>query len=145
MKFANCFLGLTALFLAPQLQPQSARTAEQPTESEHRRGPNELEGWTLNYPFPGRPEDRYPRTLVLSQNGRILHRFVSQHYIWNWIYWANGRQVAYEDGPPHFSMQCILADVATGQVLASNNCFGKLPDDAPPWLQTLEKRSNATQ
>jgi hypothetical protein len=138
MKLIHCALALTILSLAPEVQPQAGQTAEAPTESEHRRGPNGLEGWTLNYPFPDRPEDRYPRTLVVSRHGRILHRFVGQHYVWNWIFWANGRQVAYEDGPPHFAMRCILADVATARELANVDCFGELPGNAPRWLTTLE-------
>jgi hypothetical protein len=139
MKFIHCFLALITPLLAPQVQPQAAQTAGQPTVSAHRHGPNGLEGWTLNYPFPDRSEDRYPRTLVLSQHGRILRRFVGQHYIWNWIFWANGRQVAYEDGPPHFVMRCILADLKTARELANVDCFGDLPGDAPRWLKTLQE------
>jgi hypothetical protein len=139
LKFIPCFLALTALSLPPQVQPPAAPTAEQPTESDHRHGPNGLEGWTLNYPFPDRPEDRYPRTLVLSRDGRILHRFVGQHYVWKWIFWANGRQIAYEDGPPHFAMRCILADVATARELANVDCFGELSANAPRWLKMLQE------
>ena len=138
MKFIRFFLALTIFILVPHAQPQATQTTERPTESEHRTGPNGLEGWTLNYPFPDRPEDRYPRILVLSQHGRIIHRFIGRAYIWQWMFWANGRQVAYEDGPPHFSMRCVLADIATGRELASVDCFREVSVNAPRWLKALQ-------
>jgi hypothetical protein len=139
MKFICSVLALFTFALTPQVQPQAAQTAGQPTESEHRHGPNGLEGWTLNYPFPDRPEDRYPRTLVISQHGRILHRFAGRHYIWSWIFWENGRQVAYEDGPPHFVMHCVLVDLKTARELANVDCFDGQPGNAPRWLKTLQE------
>jgi hypothetical protein len=97
-----------------------------------------LKGWTLDYPFPDRPEDRYPRVLVVSRKGRVIRKITGQHYIWNWIFWSEGREVAYEDGPPHFLMRCILVDVATGRQLENIDCFGELPPNAPLWAKTLE-------
>jgi hypothetical protein len=139
MKFIYSVLALFTFSLTPQVQPQAAHTTGQPTESEHRHGPNGLEGWTLNYPFPDRPEDRYPRTLVISQHGRILHRFVGRHYIWSWIFWDNGRQGGYEDGPPHFVMRCVLADLKTALELANVDCFSGQSGTAPRWLKTLQE------
>jgi hypothetical protein len=138
VKLASCVLLFIALFRIPELGTQSAPKSERPTESEHLLGPNGMAGWTLNYPNPDRPDERYPRTLILSRHGRIIRRFVGEHYVWKWIFWADGHQVAYKDGPPHFVMRCVLADVATGRRLADVDCFGELPSDAPHWLRKLE-------
>jgi hypothetical protein len=111
---------------------------QQHTESAHRIGPHGLAGWTLDYPFPDHPEDHYPRVLVISRNGRVITRITGKHYIWNWIFWNDGRQVAYEDGPPHFIMSCILADVVTGRHLEDVDCFMPSPDGSPSWLNALQ-------
>ena len=50
----------------------------------------------------------------------------------------DGKQVAYESGPLHFSMTCVLADVATGRQVGTYDCFGELPADAPAWVESLE-------
>jgi hypothetical protein len=59
-------------------------------------------------------------------------------FIWNWIFWANGKQVAFESGPLHFGLQCILADVKTGKELSSYDSFHGIADNAPEWLKALE-------
>ena len=113
--------------------------AAQHIKSARRDGPHGLVGWTLDSPFPDRPADHYPRVLIISQNGRLVRRIQAEHYIWNWIFWADGHQVAYEDGPPHFMMRCILADLKTGKTLEDVDCFRTVPDGSPAWLTTLEK------
>jgi len=52
-------------------------------------------------------------TLVLARNGHRLRRIEGEPIIWKWMFWADGRQVAYETGPLHFGMSCVLADVKT--------------------------------
>ena len=109
-----------------------------PSESVHLNGPAGLQGWTLNYPFPDHPQERYPRVLVISRSGRVIRRITGQRYIWKWIFWDGGRQIAYEDGPPHFSMRCVLVDLKTGLELGNYDCFSGLPKKAPLWLESLE-------
>jgi hypothetical protein len=46
--------------------------------------------------------------------------------------------VAYETGPFHFGMTCVLADVKTGRRMGSVDCYHELPPDAPDWVQALE-------
>ena len=123
--------------LMPQETKEGARDGA--TESKHLKGPSGLQGWTLNYPFPDSPQDRYPRILVITRDGRVIRRITGKHYIWKWIFWNDGRQVAYEDGPPHFLMRCILVDLKTGSEIENHDCFSELPKNSPLWLQSLER------
>ena len=95
--------------------------------------------WTLNYPFPDRPQELYPRILVISRNGRVIQRITAQHYIWKWIFWDGGRQIAYKDGSPRFTMRCVLVHSKTTLELENYDCFSELPKNAPLWLESLEK------
>ena len=127
--------------IAAAASPQATRirTADPPTESEHRRGPNGLEGWTLNYAVVGHsPDEKCPMTLVIARNGHVIQRIEGEPFVWKWIFWAGGGQVAYEAAPLHFSLNCVLSDVETGRRLASYDCFHGVPDNAPEWLKTLE-------
>jgi len=133
---------LLTFFLASTASPQTVPTQEQPTESPHRNGPDGLEGWTLNYTIPERPGEQYPEVLVLARRGRIIRRIPGSPFVWNWIFWAGGRQIAYETGPLHFGMRCTLADIPTGRELASYDCFHELPADAPEWEKALQADNN---
>ncbi|MGD0628333.1 MAG: hypothetical protein ABR987_03215 [Terracidiphilus sp.] len=119
--------------------PQQPRQPNQPTESTHIQGPDGTEGWTLDSPIPDQPGQKYPFTLVIARKGRVLRKIDGDPFVWQWIFWDNGRQVAYEAGPLHFGMQCILADVRTGKPLESYDCWRGIPDNAPAWLEALEK------
>jgi hypothetical protein len=48
------------------------------------------------------------------------------------------RQVAYESGPLHFGMACVLTEIATGKEVSRYDCFREAPPDAPEWVKTLE-------
>ena len=136
MKAGFCFrLCITVVMLAVAI-PQFAE--DKPTESEHVRGPNGLEGWTLNSTIPDRPDEKFPFTLVIARNGHIIRKVEGDPFVWNWIFWADGKQVAYESGPLHFGLQCILTNVKTGNEIASFDCFHGIPDNAPDWLEALE-------
>ena len=139
MKSRHC---LIFLLVSISACPQSAPRTEQPQESEHRSGPDGLEGWTLNDTIPDGPTERstesYPFTLVLARHGHIIRRIEGSPFVWNWIFWAGGKQIAYEAGPLHFGMLCTLADIATGRELAHYDCFHELPADAPDWEKALE-------
>jgi hypothetical protein len=80
-----------------------------------------------------------PFTLVIARNGKVLRKIDGNAFIWHWIFWNEGRAVAYESGPLHFGMQCELYDLKTGRVLESVDCWRGIPDNAPAWLVALEK------
>jgi hypothetical protein len=127
MKGGHCLIFLLVASAAyPQTVPR-----KRPTDSQHRNGPDGLEGWTLNYTIPDRPGQQYPEVLVLARRGGIIRRIPGSPFVWNWIFWAGGRQIAYETGPLHFGMLCTLADIPTRRELASYDCFHGLPADAP--------------
>jgi hypothetical protein len=60
---------LIFLLVMSAAYPQTVPTTERPTESQHRRGPDGLEGWTLSYAIPGHASDRYPEALVIARHG----------------------------------------------------------------------------
>lgn len=131
-----CMLGISA---PSQDKHHSKRSASGDlTPSEHRAGPHGLEGWTLEGPIPDQPEDKYPFVLVIARNGREIRRFDGSAFVWKWMFAADGRQVAYESGPLHFSMTCVLADIETGRELETYDCYSELPNDAPEWVRALE-------
>jgi hypothetical protein len=135
----RCAMQVTAALLLSSL-PLTAQNADQgSTASLHRQGPHALEGWTLDTFIPGHGTERYPHTLIIAAHGKVLHRFDGPaFFIWNWMFQDDGKQVAYESGPLHFSLTCVLADVRTGRQLADYDCFRELPADAPPWVKELE-------
>jgi len=120
------------------LAAKASGLAEQQEESAHRQGPHQLEGWTLNSSIPDHPGEKFPFTLVLARRGHIIRRISGDPFVWNWLFWADGSQVAYESGPLHFSMSCVLADISTGRQLARYDCYTDLPADAPAWVKALE-------
>ena len=108
-------------------------------ESPHVAGPCGLEGWTLSGPIPDdSSHEDYPFTLVIARQGKIWRRIAGGAFVWNWIFWDDGRKVAYESGPLHFGMSCNLYDLASGRILHSVDCWRGIPDNAPAWLQALE-------
>ena len=137
----RCWLsGLAALFILAAVSPQDALIVArgQPTDSAHRQGPNGFEGWTVSYPVVGRsPNEKYPMTLVIARDGHVLCRINGEPFVWKWIFWARGRDVAYEAAPFHFGLDCVLAGSVTGRRLASYDCFHGIPDNAPGWLTIL--------
>jgi hypothetical protein len=118
--------------------PAKARTGDGLSPSEHRAGPHDLEGWTLEGPIPGGPEGTYPFVLVIAHNRHEIRRFHGSSFVWKWAFVADGQQVAYESGPLHFSMTCVLADIASGRELERYDCYQDLPDNAPKWVRALE-------
>jgi hypothetical protein len=138
MKAASIFK-IGAVFLVTTLaSPQSTPPEDKPTPSSHRTGPNGLEGWTLDFPIPDHPGETFPFTLVIARNGHVVRKIDGDPFVWQWMFWNGGRQVAYESGPLHFGLQCTLVSLANGKQLASYDCFHGVPDNAPGWLKTLE-------
>jgi hypothetical protein len=129
--------GLAVVVLVGMTVGALAQWSKDFTESAHRRGPHGVEGWTRNYPDPDEPGVRYAMMLVVGRDGKALHRFEQGTYVWKWMFWADGREVAYQSGPKHFMMRCILADVRTGKELENLDCFQELPETAPTWGKAL--------
>jgi hypothetical protein len=123
-------LGAKPVVLLPQ-------DAGKPTESAHKKGPNGLEGWTLDSPNPGTGE-RIPFTLVIARSGRAIRRIEGDPTIWKWMFRADGQQIAIMTGPLHFSATCFLQDLATGKKLASYDCYHDMPLPEPDWVKDLE-------
>jgi hypothetical protein len=146
MTFAQRSRTLVALVLLTAAIPLWTQTPKQqiragtPTESEHIRGPHGLEGWTLNWAIPssGYGDEKLPLTLVLARDGHVLRRIDGDAFIWQWIFWADGRQVAYESGPLHFGLDCVLYDLEKGRELSRVDCYHELPADTPDWVGALE-------
>lgn len=79
-------------------------------------------------------------TLVIARDRIILRRYKGDGFIWKWIFLHDGKQVAYESGPLHFSMTCVLADLRTGKEQATFDCFSEpLAPGAPDWVKQLEE------
>ena len=70
------------------------RTKEKPTESEHVRGPNGLEGWTLERRFRIQVygDEKFAFTLVIARGGRVVRRIDGDPIVWRWIFWEDGRR-----------------------------------------------------
>jgi hypothetical protein len=124
--------------------PRHSRPADKPAESEHIQGPNGLEGWTEDWPIPGSGygDQKLPTTLVVARNKHILRRIEGDGFVWNWIFWADGRRIAYESGPLHFGLACVLYDLSKGRELSRVDCYHDLPPDSPDWVRALESASH---
>src|SRR5579862_2067480 len=106
MRVRSMFKLLGLIVILAISLPLISQTKDKPTESEHRTGPRGLEGWTLDSPLPDSNygDERFAFTLVLARNGYRFRCIEGVPIIWKWMFWADGRQVAYETGPLHFGM-----------------------------------------
>jgi len=140
MKRRYQFGMLLALALAAVVAAQASQPADKPAQSAHRPGPNGLEGWTLDSPVPGSGygDECFAFTLVIARHGHIIRRISGDPIIWRWIFWADGRQVAYETGPFHFSETCFLIRLSDGRKLDSYDCYHDLPPAKPDWVKALD-------
>jgi hypothetical protein len=111
-------------------------------ESVHVAGPNGLEGWTESVLIDEvKEQGPLPVGLVIARNGRVIRKIDGDPFVWKWRFQPDDRRVAYETGPLHSSMMCVLADIRTGKQLEAVDCFGELPADAPPWVKELERNT----
>ena len=131
---------LLALFLPVMAAAQASQPADKPTQSEHRLGRDGLEGWTLESRVlnSGYGDERFAFTLVIARHGHIIRRISGKPIIWKWIFWADGRQVAYETGAFHFSETCFLIRLSDGRKLDSYDCYNGLPPAKPDWVKALD-------
>ena len=126
---------ISMLLLAGTALAQTSR-ADKPIESAHRAGPNGLEGWTESFPLAD--GQSVPASLVIAQRRHVIRRIEGDPFIWRWMFWENGKQVAYETGSLHFNMACTLVDIASGRQLANLDCYRELAEDAPVWAKALQ-------
>lgn len=131
---------LLGLALAAVVAAQASQPADQPTKSAHKRGPHGLEGWTVDSPVSGSGygDERFAFTLAVARHGHIIRRISGEPIIWRWIFWADGRQVAYDTGAFHFSESCFLIRLSDGRKLESYDCYLDLPPTKPDWVKALE-------
>ena len=92
---------ISMLLLAGTALAQTSR-ADKPIESAHRAGPNGLEGWTESFPLAD--GQSVPANLVIAQRRHVIRRIEGDPFVWRWMFWENGKQVAYETGSLHFNM-----------------------------------------
>ena len=122
---------LTTLLLSPALDT---------TRSTPRKGPGALSGWTINDTDPDHGSEYFPVKLVIARKGRIIRKISGDPFVWQWMFLADGKRIAYQSGPFHFSLQCVLADVDSGKTLQSYDCFHEpLAGDAPGWVKDLKQ------
>lgn len=125
---------ISMLLLAGAALAQASR-ADKPIESVHRVGPNGFEGWTERYPLADGQSS--PANLVIAQRKHVIRRIQGDPFVWRWMFWENGKQVAYETGSLHFNMACRLVEIASGRQLASLDCYRDLAEEAPAWAKAL--------
>jgi hypothetical protein len=113
------------------------------TASAHRAGPAGLDSWTLKYGVPDLNQGPLPGTLVVARNGRVVRRIEGDPFVWRWVFLDGGQQIAYETGPLHFGMSCVLLDLASGKRMADFDCYHDLPAGAPAWVSALENSPDA--
>jgi len=139
MKTRSSLILFALACLSPHPLQVVAQSSGKGAPSAHVKGPNGLEGWTLNYPVPGYDLDnKYPMTLVIARHGRVIRRIAGEPFVWSWIFWADGKQLAIMAGPLHFSMNCVLEDLTSGKELASYDCYHEVPEPQPDWVKALE-------
>jgi hypothetical protein len=78
-----------------------------------------------------------PVRLVIARHGKVVRRIDGSPFVWR--FQADGRRVAYETGPLHFSMMCVLADIQSGKELERVDCY-RPPEHMPRWVEELERQ-----
>lgn len=104
-------------------------------------------GWLADYP---NASTSYPIPLVLKiySNG-ILHKFkVRELPIWKWRFYADGKQVIFEQETVHFGfgIHYELRDIASERMIASydpeygpDNRVLEVQENTPKWVKELNR------
>jgi hypothetical protein len=90
----------------------------------------EFENCCTSYPVP--------LVLVVYRDGKVQQRLGDGMMIYDWRFWAGGRQVAFCTGTVHGDSggHCELHDAKTGRTLATIQ--GHLNDKSPAWAKGLQ-------
>lgn len=99
---------------------------------------NKLDHWDRADFDSGYGDERFAFTLVIARHGHVIRRVTGEPIIWKWIFWADGRQVAYETGAFHFSDTCYLLRLSDGRKLDSYDCYHEVPLAKPDWVKALD-------
>jgi len=82
-------------------------------ESERTTGPHGLVGWKTSHVLENGNE--VSETLSIARHGKLIRKIHGDPFVWRWMFRNDGKSLAYESGPLHFSMICVQVDVATGK------------------------------
>jgi hypothetical protein len=96
-------------------------------------------GWIGGYRNPNGPDFAdIALELVVFRAGRILHRFDSEFFYWDWEFQDGGKRIAYSFGPQHGGATgCVLREVLSGRVIARWEVHeGSKP---PDWAKELDR------
>jgi hypothetical protein len=106
--------------------------------SEPQIAPDGTVGWLVEYSVDGLS---YPvaGTLIVWRAGKTIRRFPAGQSFYSWAFYAQGKQVAYHDGPLHGESKshCELHDAESGRMIAVWD--GDLESDGkrPAWTKGL--------
>lgn len=139
MKRRYRFGMLLALLQATAVSASAPPPPDRPVQSAHRAGPSGLEGWTLDSPVPGSGygDERFAFKLLISRHGHVIRRVSGDPVIWKWVFWADGKQIAYETGPLHFGLNCVLIRLSDGRRLENHDCYRPQAAPGPGWVKAL--------
>jgi hypothetical protein len=119
--------------------------AQSPRQTVHVRGPNGLEGWKLTSIIETlENQGPLPTELVLARRGRIIRHVKDEAFIWNWMFLPDGRHVAYETGPLHFGVDCVLLNIKNGRTVRALDCGNSHGGATPGWVKSLESHTTDT-
>ncbi|MGB6973497.1 MAG: hypothetical protein WBD67_02320 [Terracidiphilus sp.] len=131
---------LIAAALTATAWSQDDHCTDKGKESAHVAGPHGLEAWTIDYALPDSSygDECFSGVLVIARNGHVIRRRKADGFIWSWVFWDDGKQLAIEEGPLHFGMSCVLEDLKSGHTIATYDCYHGLPADAPEWVKAVD-------
>ena len=105
---------------------------------ESRIAPDGTVGWLAEYMVEG---VSYPiaETLVIWRAGKIIRRFPGEQTFYGWTFYAQGKQVAYHDGPRHGELKphCELHDATSGRLIAAWDGDLESGSNQPDWTKGL--------
>ena len=105
---------------------------------EPRKAPDGTVGWLAEYKVDGRS---YPfaGTLIIWRAGKIIRRFQTGQSFYSWMFYAQGKQVAYHVGPLHGELKshCELHDATSGRLLAVWDGDLESGSNRPAWTKGL--------
>jgi hypothetical protein len=132
--------GVLALTLVAPAWGQQVHCTAKGKATQHVAGPHGLQGWTIDYALPDSSysDECFSLELVLTRNGHVIRRRKAEPIIWRWIFWNDGKQLAIEEGPLHFGMNCVLEDLASGRTVANYDCYHDEPKQMPDWVKALK-------
>jgi len=87
--------------------------------SDPKKAPDGTVGWLAEYKVEG-VSYPVPGTLIIWRAGKTIRRFPTEQSFYSWIFYAQGKQVAYHVGPLHGELKshCELHDATSGRLIA---------------------------